>query len=729
MHKFLLVISVCIISVVTAGAQQSNPTEQTDVIRVDASLVQTSITVVDKKGAFVESLRPEDFELKIDGKPFPISFLSRVTAGTTQEITQLSATRRGVGTTNAANSESEIRGRTVIFFIDDLHLSAPSVQKTRQTILNFIANQMGPNDLVAIASASGQIGFLQQFTDHKPVLRAAVARLNHRPYTVVDHENVPMTEYTAMRIDQGDRDALSYYANQLLMSNNFKNPGGGLGPPAGGPVNRPSSGQQQRSSGMPRELAERQVKERANLLLKQANAVTTNTLASLESLMRSSAKREGRKLVFFISDGFFLNDRNTGFASKLHDVTDAAVRAGVVIYALDARGLVSTVDVTSNRADPEGKLSRSNIGEITASQDALNALAGDTGGRALFDSDKLSEAVVQALKETSNYYLVAWRPSTEEQKSPTFKSIEIKVPSRPELNVRIPKGYFVNAPAIAQTSAPAETNAAKPGENVVDAALKRTLSAASVETNVPTTVALTYVDTPDNGPLATASVQVAASALDYGPDGKQAAVDVAGVILNDSGKAAATFRTRLTVNPISGPSDNSGVVYNYKAKLTPGIYQVRTAVRDEKSQRVGSATQWIEIPDLASKKLTLSSLLLRPIRKGATASAPETQFSVDHHFSRTSQLNFFVFIYNASRNSSAKPDLTAQVEVFHHGKSIVSTPVRTLMTAGMSDLQRIPYAGQFQLESMPTGRYELQVTIVDRVANASVAQRVPFLIE
>ena len=732
MHRLLFLFVACLITASAVTAQQTRPaSEQTDVIRVDASLVQTNITVFDKRAAFVEGLRPEDFELRVDGKSVPISFLSRITAGTTEELNQLSAARKtAAATTTLTSTEPEIRGRTIIFFIDDLHLSAPSVQRTRQTILNFIGNQMGQNDLVAIASASGQIGFLQQLTENKAVLRAAIGRLNHRPYTVVDHENVPMTEYIALRIEQGDRDAISYYTNQLLLSNNFNSPGGSLGPPAGGPVGQPQA--RQRSSGLSRELAERQVKERANLLIKQGTAVTTNTLASLESLMRSSAKREGRKLVFFISDGFFLNDRNTGFATKLHELTDAAVRAGVVIYSLDARGLNSTIDVTSNRADPEGKLSRSTIGEITASQDGLNALAGDTGGRALFDSDKLNEAVVQALKETSNYYLVAWRPDSDEQKSATFKRIEIRIPARPELQVRLPKGYFLNVgatPAIAQNSDPPT----KPGESVVDTDLKRALSAASIETHVPTTVAFTYVDTPANGPLATASVQVAAAALEYGQDRKQAAVDVAGVILNDVGKPTASFRTRLTVNPISQePSvDRSGVIYNYKVKLTPGIYQVRTAVRDEKSGRIGSASQWIEIPDLAAKKLTLSSLLLRPLRKGATAPTSEAQFSVDHHFPRTSQLNFFVFIYNASRNESGtpNPNLTAQVEVFRNGKSIVSTPARTLTTSGMQDLQRIPYGGQFPLASLPGGRYELQVTIVDQLAKTTVLQRVPFQID
>src|SRR6185369_7656356 len=52
------------------------------------------------------------------------------------------------------------------------------------------------------------------------------------------------------------------------------------------------------------------------------------------------------------------------------------------------------------------------------------------------------------------------------------------------------------------------------------------------------------------------------------------------------------------------------IMFTYPTKLPPGLYQVRVAVRDDKSGKVGSAQAWIEIPDLAAKKLTMSTLLL-----------------------------------------------------------------------------------------------------------------------
>ncbi len=164
----------------SAFAQQ-NPKPQTDeVIRVSTELVQTSVTVTDKKGQFVDGLRPDDFRLMVDGKPQTIRFLEHVVSGTRKEQALVSG-EPGKPVTETPTA-SEYRGRTIIFFVDDLHLSLGSINRTRETIVHFIDKEMGTQDAVAIVSASGQVGFLQQFTINKAVLKAAVGRLNFRPY-------------------------------------------------------------------------------------------------------------------------------------------------------------------------------------------------------------------------------------------------------------------------------------------------------------------------------------------------------------------------------------------------------------------------------------------------------------------------------------------------------------------------------------------------------------------
>src|SRR6185503_5968544 len=70
------------------------------------------------------------------------------------------------------------RGRNIIFVVDDLHLNAENHARVKKLINKFIDQEMRPGDTSAVVSSTGRIGFLQQFTDDKVVLRAAVARLN-----------------------------------------------------------------------------------------------------------------------------------------------------------------------------------------------------------------------------------------------------------------------------------------------------------------------------------------------------------------------------------------------------------------------------------------------------------------------------------------------------------------------------------------------------------------------
>jgi len=182
---------------------QQQPPQTEDVLRINTELVQTGVTVLDGRGNFVNGLKREQFELIVDGKPQPISFFEQIEAGSDRE--RQVATRE-TKDPDRTSSASESYGRTIIFFIDDLHLSLDSLSRTKKMLARFIDNEMGETDRVALASPSGDIGFLQQFTDNKTVLRAAAARLTQKPYNVRDmsRETTPMSEYMALTIERKD---------------------------------------------------------------------------------------------------------------------------------------------------------------------------------------------------------------------------------------------------------------------------------------------------------------------------------------------------------------------------------------------------------------------------------------------------------------------------------------------------------------------------------------------
>src|SRR3712207_6225992 len=99
-----------------------------EVVRISTELVQTDVMVFDKSGKFVDGLKPEQFELRIDGRPQQVVFFDRIKAGTVNEDAQIAAARgRGGGTTAGGGAVVPLdRGRTVLFFVDDLHLSPAS---------------------------------------------------------------------------------------------------------------------------------------------------------------------------------------------------------------------------------------------------------------------------------------------------------------------------------------------------------------------------------------------------------------------------------------------------------------------------------------------------------------------------------------------------------------------------------------------------------------------------
>ncbi len=551
-------------------------------MRVNTELVQTDVMVFDKKGNFVDGLRPDQFELKIDSKPQPIAFFERVTSGSRESRNPTSAG------TNAATESAPppARGRVVLFFVDDLHLAPDSLVRTRKALNEFIDRGMGESDQVAITSSSGQIGFLQQFTDDKPALRFAVARLNYRANTKMDMGSPPMSEYIALKIREGDEQAMVYYIQEIQKQSCYK-------ACASCPI----------TCSVTPQSARLMVLNRAQEIVTQSAPDTDNTLRLLEGLMRSAGQLPGRKLVFVISDGFYLNDIKTGSRERIKRITDAAGRAGVVIYTLDARGIISeALDVTNDRPiDSKGMTVSSSIGEISASQDGLNALAGDTGGRAFRNTNApMSEWVDKVLDETANYYLLAWRPDTEEQKRGKFNHISASITGRPDLTVRVRGGYFKTAPL------PILTTKKKPDKDPTKAReddLRLVIDAPVSQRQIPTELVLRPALMPGVGNRTIATVEVNRSALMFDlNDGKLVAdVDIGGIVYDDKGKPVTSFVGRLKIFPLpqnSSPTKPTQPVYHFDAWLGPGLYQVRVGVRDMKSGKIGSAMQWITVPKM-----------------------------------------------------------------------------------------------------------------------------------
>lgn len=727
-RTFLRPLLLCLpVLLVAAGIAQERkpPANQPDeVLRITANLIQTDVMVFDRQGQFVDGLKPDQFELRVDGKPQSISFFERITAGSGDEDRQIMAARGGISAVVRPASQTDEaavrpldRGRVIFFYLDDLHLAADSMKRTREELARFVENEMGQNDQIDIHTASGQLGILQQLTSDKVVLQTALKKLNHRTYQVRDSERTPMSEYQALSIERGERAVIDYFVEQLAKETNTV-------------IQR-----RQARTTQPSRLntgdgrLEQLVKTRARSILEQSAAITQSSLSGLENLVRASSPIPGRKLLFLISDGFFINEKMSDSLQKLSRIADAATRSGTVIYSLEARGLASGVTSSSERAnfDTTARVRNIETGSVSASQQPLQTIAAHTGGRALIDTNALAPGLNQALTETSAYYLLAWRPEAVEQSNGKFHQIEVKVKGRDDLTVRVSSGFLSESPQPARKADSPKSIKEKAEESDLLTAIR----ALYPKRDLPTALSVGYTNATNADLMLTASVQVDASVLDMGAAGgsQKSNVDVVGVLINDEGKTVADFERRLTVDPsLMTTEQQRRIVYSHQLRIAPGLYQMRIATRDNKSGRTGSAAQWIEIPDISRGAFSVGSLFVGEVTADIRSSGQQAIINVNRRFSRTSRLLFQTYVYNATRASNSS-DVALQVQVFRDDQPVITVPLRKLPTDGITDLARISYEDDFPLDKLPPGRYALQVTAIDRTAKTSASQRLNFEIE
>ncbi len=375
------------------------------------------------------------------------------------------------------------------------------------------------------------------------------------------------------------------------------------------------------------------------------------------------------------------------------------------------------------------------------------------------------------MQESSVYYLLAWRPDSEEQRSPRYRQIEVSVVGHREWLVRFRRGFGDLEPAKIAAQ-PKRGKQPAPIVTLPIDELRATLRSLYPESALPVSLTLNFLNIPQRGSVLATSLKIATDRLVLeSVGGTQAAnIDIAAVILDTQGKVVSSFENRLTMKvnspDIKSPPPDS-VSYNHFAAIKPGLYQVRVAAREAKGGRSGSGFQWIEIPDLESKTLALSTLIVGERKQGAEGqprvdpSKPgadkdpfdQVRLNVDHHFSRTSRLRFLTFVYNAfgampvvptpespgssqenaamipTSGTAPAPDLAVQVQVFRDNEPVITNPLHKVSLEGIADLSRVPYAAELTLDGLRPGRYVLQVTVIDRIAKTSASQRFAFEVD
>src|SRR6266850_2569335 len=695
---------------VQALAQQSStPTQsqEPDVVRISVRLVQVDGTVTDKNGHQVTDLNKDDFDLFVDGQRqkitnfayVPVQVVAKPSPGSKQEKD------RGVAQPVAPPirlRQEQVR-RTIALVV--ANVSYESLSGVKKALKRFVDEQMQPGDLVSIIRISDVAGVVQQFTTDKRLLHLAIEGVRWNPLG-----GVGVSAISDERA-QGSVDPDNDSANAKARAESFYH-----------------------------------------------DVVGSSWLRSLNLIVRGLEGLPGRKSVVLFSDRirlFGLGPENTGEQNKrtmdeVHRITDRATRALIVFHTIDSRGLQTLADGASMNADtlPDvGTPARPNDSHsqngprFAASvlarslnfwkdQEGLALLADETGGKFRQSTD-VSNALSNILSDQKGYYLIGYRPDEATFKLDNgrraYHHVAVVV-KRQDLRSHFRKGFF-GSPDNASPPVPPTS-----GQQIV-AALTSPFDAS----DIGVTLTSLYGFDKKEGSFVRSLLHIDARALTFAAenDGRNLAlINLFAAAFDENGLLADPVAQKYTVHVHDVQQVmRDGLTYEL---MTPvkrtGIYQLRVAVQDADSGRIGSASQFIEVPDIANKRLTLTGLVTSAknptnSKTGPSTSLPgaeEVRYTTSEADARPAvrrfrvgmQMEYTFIVLNAQVSpTSSRPQLDTQVVLYREGKAVFKGALRRLETDNKTNLQQIVIGGTVNLGAELTpGEYALQVIVTDNLA-------------
>ena len=749
LHKYclpglsaLILSSLCFAFTIARGQEK----QDSDSVRIRTELVQIDVVVKDQKGNLVRDLRREDFEVFEDGKPQSLTHFAIGTG--TRPAAFLSRDTRNPNAKPAdpaTDGTAQVHGRHIVLAVDDYHLEFENLVAAKNALTKFVENDLAADDQVAMMATSGAMSLYQQFTPDRETIKRAIARLSLQDRTSSHLGGIPyISAYQAEMIVDGDQDALRIAIEEMAQKQG-----------RGGP--RFDSSRRRLSD--PRDPDEAVVRNKASNIVEENARYAVDTLSALEGSIRGLSALPGRKIMVLLSDGFFSRQLRGASAYDLRYITDAATRAGVVIYTIDARGLVakptlgSAADPTSSTVTRAPEARKQAVqGEIGAKQESLFVLAKDSGGLPFFNNNDLGAGLKRVLDDSEAYYVLAYQASNQARDG-SFRKIEVRIAARPEVRIQTRAGYFAPTESKPETAIKKkEKPAKKAAQEALDLKLNRyraALTSLVPLRGIPFEMASYFLVTSPGGTRALLSARIDASGinLDQSSDSAPAVLEVIGVVLDESGKNVNTFNHSFELKggtaAFAQPSQKT-LNYHNAVALGPGRYNVRLAVADSEMKLIGSASEWFEIPDLSQKSLTLSSLFLA--EEGANlvdiydSLAATLQGTTENggagikplqpvrQFKHGASLDFLLFAYNAQMNEQGVGNLLIQIKVFSRNKVIYTAPPNEMPVSAEQQAAGAPFLTRLPLDYEP-GEYVLQVEVTDQVTKKNATSKVIFIVE
>jgi VWFA-related protein len=547
--------------------------------------VLVRVVVRDPDGKAVPNLTKDDFRLLDNGKPQVIGQFSVERAATPEAARAVKTARPAAGKApEQAEAPAAPPNRFVAFYFDDTFMSFEDIVRTRDAATRYLNSSFTPGDRIALYTSSAEDTL--EFTSDRSKLEAALAKL--RPHPLAPEETIRrplISEYEAYLIDvQQEKDALDLAVAKVktILCGQAVLPGNA---PAGANVNT--------CAGDPTEYA----KSEARQIWERARFSVNRSLEGLLALVRRLSVMPGQRMIVWVSPGFLGMDQD----NQLTSLSDLALRARVVINALDSRGLWTRIpggDASQPSADMNGTRA---TGRYAALEDAwaqtaqesdsavLDAAAAATGGVFFHDSNDYDSGFrkVGGLPEVA--YLLSFSPQNLKYDG-KYHKLTVELVNGRGLSLQARKGYF--APTEAPNS-----------EREAQAAVEDEVFSRDDRNDLPLQIQTQFFMTDQmDGQLAVmARVDLHGARLEKEQQVNVDKLHFVTALFDENGNflegKSRIINLRLKDATLSKLMAGTGTIQTaWHFKVKPGTYVVREVVRDAGSGGIAAASRTVEIP-------------------------------------------------------------------------------------------------------------------------------------
>ena len=479
---------------------------------------------------------------------------------------------------------------------------------------------------------------------------------------------------------------------------------------------------------------------------------TDRQLSALETAAKMLGQLNEKKSLIYFASGLRLN--GTDNQAQLRATVDAAIKAGVSFWPVDARGLVAEAplgDATQgspgNSGMYTGAAALATTINFQQSQDTLFALAGDTGGKALFDNNDLTRGIVQAQEAISDYYILGYYTSNKVQNG-RFRRVKVSLTRDSAANLTYRQGYYADKVFSRFTAVDKE-------RQLEDALM---LDDPITELSIAMEIDHFQLNRAEYFVPIVVKIPGRELALAKRGGAEHTLIDFVGEIKDLVGGTTVT-NVRDNVNiklsdATAAELARRPIEYDTGFTLLPGKYMLKFLARDDETGRIGTYQTVFVIPNLnlEEQRVPISSVVLSSqrvdlkdalydVEKGAhkekaAAVNPLVQNgkklvpSVTRVFSASKEIYVYVQAYKQPVPGSppAVQPLFAFVSLYLGGDKILETAPAAVVPNPSSRLGTMPFTFSLGIDRLVAGNYDCQITILDPTGHKATFWRSPILI-